>query len=394
MRAVPIGLVPQAIAVDQRTHRALVVVNGSLEGGSGRVDVFNTRNGALLRTVPVGIGPWAIAVDEQVAHAFVIDPGLNAAGHTVSMLDTGSGRTLRTISVPKDPIALAISERTARVFVAHQVNDTISVLDALSGTLLRTTRVGKSPMGIAIDEQTSRVFVSNQASHSVSMLDAATGAVVTTVLMSGGWPSSPLVDSPVGRVFVATQAIDTRGNPIGPSTLHVLDARSGAERTTFILSRNAGPVAVDERTGRVIIVQTPPTQPNGRGSLNGSVSLLDPRTGRIVHSTNIGTDIGTVVIDELRQHILVTSRDALSVLDARSGTILRTITTGGGTGNVALDQKTGIAFVSGEKVPNQDVFGWLRIRARQLFLPDNAHTVDQQALPTGIVDVVDTATHG
>ncbi len=83
------SLATPGVAVDPRTGQLLVTSQGpshavSLPGssvpvqvfdGPGSVDVLDGRNGALIRALPAGLTPGAIAVDERGGRAFVLDEG-------------------------------------------------------------------------------------------------------------------------------------------------------------------------------------------------------------------------------------------------------------------------------------------------------------------------------
>jgi DNA-binding beta-propeller fold protein YncE len=75
---------------------------------------------------------------------------------------------------------------------------------------------------------------------SVTMLDTAAGTVLHTTPLGPG-PEALAVDSRDGRVMV-----------VGNLVVSVLDAAGGALRGT-VSTQSAGPIAVDEGTGRVFI---------------------------------------------------------------------------------------------------------------------------------------------
>src|SRR5437763_16626290 len=97
----------RSVAVDGRTERAFVVVQGGydLHGnptGNGSVRVVDTRHGRVLRTVGVGLSPGAVAVDERTGRVFVANDG----ERSVSVLDTYSDTVLRTVRVGFGPLAM------------------------------------------------------------------------------------------------------------------------------------------------------------------------------------------------------------------------------------------------------------------------------------------------
>jgi DNA-binding beta-propeller fold protein YncE len=183
----------------------------------------------------------------------------------------------------------------------------VLVLDAASGRVLRTTDVGGNPGDAVVDRQSGRLFVLTSNSRGVGVLDARTGTLLRTVRV-GLYPQHAMVDEPAGRVVV------TAGD--------------------------------------------------------GSVSMLDARTGRLRHRTVLstigpGTSPGLLAVDGSRGRVLVAtpgdaSGDTVTVLDERSGTVLRTVPVGGVAVAIAMDQRSGHAFVIGEDtiVRVSDAWSW------------------------------------
>jgi YVTN family beta-propeller protein len=91
VRTVRVGRGPVALAVDVRTNRVFVSCRG-VSGGTpswfrrrlvvpamGQVRVLDARTGALLSTAAVGAGPVAVAVDERTGRAIVASAGGSVA---------------------------------------------------------------------------------------------------------------------------------------------------------------------------------------------------------------------------------------------------------------------------------------------------------------------------
>jgi YVTN family beta-propeller protein len=97
------------------------------------------------------------------------------------------------------------------------------------------------------------------------------------------------VDTRTGRVFVVNT---------GDGTVSVLDARSGAFLRTVTIGPNPSAMAVDERTGRVFVTLAGPMSPDGVFMSAGSVRVLDARSGSILHTVTVGPDPRAVAVDE------------------------------------------------------------------------------------------------
>src|SRR5262249_10653831 len=100
----------------------------------------------------------------------------------------------------------------------------------------------------------------------VSVLDARSGALLRTIPVGpgpAGWNPGPLaVDERTGRVFVAMKGVfvpsrlDPQAPPLftGAGTLDVLDATSGDVLSTVRLGVAPVSVTLDTRTGRAVVV--------------------------------------------------------------------------------------------------------------------------------------------
>jgi DNA-binding beta-propeller fold protein YncE len=363
VRTIAVGRNPLAVAVDERIGRAFVLNNA---GNS--VSMLETATGTLLRTVAVGRDPLALAVDERTGHVFVakndlglqdqLSLALNCCPHgkgSVTVLDARSGAIQRTVRVGLSPLAIAVDERVGRAFVVSYGSDTrtgrLSMLDTHSGAVVRTVTVGLLPQGVAVDERTGRVFVAGEDGSGlgdVSVLDVMSGRLVRSVTV-GQAPGPIAVDQRTGRAFVLNQNSDS---------VSVLDTHSGALVHTTNPGRDLFDLAVDEQTGRVFVANGSNVQVNGRLSVpDGSVSILDATSGRLVRRVTVGVLPTAVAVDPRSGRVFVANKGpvdgnlvplgngTVTVLDERSGAVLRTSGVGTYPTAIAVDERAGRAFV-------------------------------------------------
>ena len=261
LHTVATGADPDGVAVDVRRARVFVADHDQNALGSGArvmsgpaahsgyVAVLDARSGRVLSTIPVGADPDAVAVDQQSGAVFVITEDTS-----VSILDVRHRTVVSTTVLSQDLRALAVDARTHRVFVVNDLKGTVSVLDARSGANVRTVAVGPRPNAIAVDERRGRVYIVNNGDNSLSILDAHSGTPLQTVPV-GQNPDAVAVDERKGRLYVASEvATDAAGNPMGPGSVEVLDARSGQIVRTMAVGVAPSAIAVDERTGDAFVV--------------------------------------------------------------------------------------------------------------------------------------------
>jgi DNA-binding beta-propeller fold protein YncE len=296
-------LYPGGLAVDALTDRVFVA-------NSDSVSMLDAHTGVLLRTITVGgflgvgvMGAYpGVMADTRTGRIFVTDSeGVPGAMRTlVRVLDGRSGRVLRRI-VGHGGL-LAIMARTGCVVIGEGAG--VSVLDGWTGRTLRSGVVRSLVDSLMVDEQTGRLFNVNRMTGMVSTLDARTLRTVRTVRVGRGatelWlagvkqflgPGVPLVDERTNRVFIP----DTRDG-----TVNILDARSGALLRTITVGSgpagwNPGPLAVDERTGRVLMAVKGtfvPSWPNPQAlplfTGAGSVDVLDGTSGDVLSTVPLG----------------------------------------------------------------------------------------------------------
>lgn len=382
---VAVGVVPEAVAVDPRTHHVFVA-----NWGDNTVSMLDADSGRVVRVAAVGHTPSAVVVDGRAAHAFV----LNSNPGSVSVLDTLRGVVLRTLPFPGLSDA-AVDERTGHVFVLDSPDGVYGravLLDARSGTVLHTATLGKSAGSVAIDSRTQRAFIPSSDYGTVSVLDTVTGRVVRTVGV-GALPYAVAVDEATSRAFVINNL---------DQSVSVLDARSGAVLHTVAVGRNPQTLAVDTRRGYVLVVNEDA----------GTVSVLDARTGAVRRTVAVGAvrprllcNLIDVLVDEHSGHAFVlnggaagsrffTTNGSMSVLDPASGRVLRTIPVGHGPTTMAVDERTARVFVvnsgpAGQR-GGQDLWGWVPTSVRR-WVPWLPGPSPSTIIAAGTVTVLDTA---
>lgn len=314
LRTIPVGLYPIAVAVDERSQRVFVAGSVSDVTQPGSLSVIDARSGRVVRTVAVGRNPVAVVVDAPANRAFVIDAGDedSAATGDVTMLDATSGARLGAIDAAH-PQAGAVDAQSGRVFIADAA--LALVCDAATGRLLQTILTQGAPRSVAVDERTRHAFVVT-ARGSVLMLDAASGTTVRTFTLGDTMSLSGVaVDPATGHVFVT--GFDTASYA---GQVLILDAATGARLGRVAVGPDPTSVAV--AGDRVLVVHS--RFGNGAVYGDGSVSILDARSGRVLHAVDV-TDPWGMAVDGRRGLAYITDEDnAVHVLDLRSGAVMRT----------------------------------------------------------------------
>jgi DNA-binding beta-propeller fold protein YncE len=329
--------------------------------GSSSVSILDAATGRLLRTTPADVAVHGAVVDPESWRAFVSAYDLHDEG--IGVLRAATRRSLPLSEIPGRPIAVASDARAHRAIIVSEVDEpgtAVSVYDTASGRFIQDFDIGSvfGRRSLAVDERTGRAFI---ATMSLAANTGLSGSVI------------------------------------------VLDTHTGSLLHTVALPYAPGALAVDAQDGRVFVSSLGLTNPSApQRTRTGTVSMLDARTGALLHSSTVGAAPGPLAVDARHHHILALTAGPLDasgnangpgtivVLDGRSGAVLRTIAAGMAPGDIAVDERANRALVLnfGGTVRSPDPWGWLPQGLRRLaaFLPGaGTHTV------RGSVIVLDTA---
>ncbi len=219
------------------------VIAGHLHGSA--VSVVDAINGRIIATLPLGpaLPPGGIAavpniaIDARVHRAYASVPDTGA----VTTIDLQGARVLRTVQVGVDAATPLVDERTGRVVVASL--GAVSVLDARSGALVRTTfstqTIAHYP--VAVDERSGLIYVAGFNGRTVDAFDGTSGRFRRGTFVPGA-PEAIAVDDATGRVLVVVghQSASSGGPGAGATTLCALDGATGRLRRVLPLSVSTG----------------------------------------------------------------------------------------------------------------------------------------------------------
>ncbi len=272
--------------------------------------------------------------------------GVLGGGLTAWRTLTATDTLLRIIplTAPSAPGDILVDERAGRALINGDApggldRSALTLLDTRSGDIVRTIRLTNAArLSVAIASRAGRIVVLDAGSRyntwgtTVRLLDERSGALVRTTTV-GLDPLAVAVDERAARVFVAsTGPTDRYANARGAGTVSMLDARSGALLHTAKVGLRPQEMVTDERTGRLFVA-------NYAGA---SVSVLDTRTGAVIATTRAGINPTSIAVDDLTGRVFVAAEGSniVSMLDARTGALLRIIATGFPTA-LAVDRAAG-----------------------------------------------------
>jgi len=362
-RTTTISPYPMAAAIDARAGRGFVAHQ------DGTVDVLDISNGALLRKVRVGQFGYStsdIAVSDGTNRVFIACAGTTGQGATVAMLDARSGRVLRTTTVGVGVHDVVVDAPRGQVFVATFKG--VSALDARTGAVRHTYALGTVVQRIALDAGTAHLFAATEGTGKYGLIpitggagalvtmDARTGKLLHATAV-GREPGAMAVDARAGRVVVVS-AIDR--------TASVLDAGTGRVVRTVKIDGQPEGVAVDDRSGHALVAAMGFVNNMGRFTSPSSVTMLDTRSGNVARVVALDrSPLWSIVADAGHGRAYLPGAPTI-VLDTRSGARIGAIDDLFGI--PAIDPDTGRAVVAspGGMAPARDPWGWLPGPLRRL----------------------------
>jgi DNA-binding beta-propeller fold protein YncE len=251
---------------------------------------------------------------------------------------------LRTVPVPGGYVAMVVDERAGRLVVSSggaAPHGIVSILDTRTGAVLARRAVSLREAGIdccllrlAIDGQSGHVFVGSAGDNRLLMLDVRSGALLQTVALPGLFMAAA-VDERAGRVLV----LDRSG-------VSMLDSRGGRVLRRFPLRTRIDPLlpmglGVDDAAGHAIFT--------GFGDTRAFV--VDTRRGRLQGVGAAGSNPQSIVVDRRTGRVFALdygisgAGSTVRVLDARTGALLSRTAVGETPIAGAVDERTGRVFV-------------------------------------------------
>ena len=281
-----------ASSLDERRGRlvAATLLSPTMDGlaQDRGIALFDTRSGRLLHLATLPPEPalrhpgWptapslncSVAINESVGRAFIF-----STGGSVAVFDTVTGQLIDTHRLPAALRAAQIDERSGRIFaisnngaplchgifledLATPASKYVVMLDAHTGKALRTISLPIIPTDLGVDAAMNRVIVTGDLDSRVAFIDARTGRLIKLVAVNTTNASVPsrlvAVDRRRHRLIIASTGVMTDGPH---TTLSVLDIRKATVLRTISVDGFAESIAIDERSGHIVILAISSGQP-------------------------------------------------------------------------------------------------------------------------------------
>jgi len=282
----PVGMQPDAIAVDASSH-AVYVANT----GSNTVSVLDGATAQVTATIPVGKQPAGLAGDPSLQTLYVT----NGKDGTLSVVDTATNRVTATVAVGRFPGAVAVDPVTHDVYVAAYdalgFDGIITHLDGHGHQVLATKVIGLdvNVAALAVDPGTHVLYVGEMPRDSPPELAALDGATLSAMARVdlGGLGLDVAVDPSTHGVSVTSGDFLTMIDGTSLQTLQQRPVLVPAPHSSTTFSLDQG-VAVDPSTQTVYVVQV---GSDGQTITDSLVSFA-PATHRVIAEATLATQPG------------------------------------------------------------------------------------------------------
>lgn len=289
---IPVGNRPRGLRASRDGRTLYVALSGSPKAGPGvdvstlppadrtadGIGVVDLEKRALVRTIPSGQDPEGI--DLVGDHLLVVSNEETAEASIVDLV----AREVRTrVPVGGEPEGVATAPDGA-VWITSEADHHVTVIDPLRGSVVSRIATGQRPRWIAFTPDGAYGLITGESDGSVTVVDARERAEVRRIELprDGSGASGPrpvgIVVDPGGRhAYVATG----RGGSIA-----VIDIPSWrVSRVIENVGMRPWGLALT-RDGRLLTANGP----------SDDVSVIDPKTGRVVRRVRTGGSPWGVIV--------------------------------------------------------------------------------------------------
>ncbi len=121
---------------------------------------------SIIATIPVGQVPEGVAVNPNTNTIYVANNGSN----NVSVINGNTNQVIATIPVGQWPYGVAVNPNTNTIYVANNDSNNMSVINGNTDQVIATTPVGQWPVGVAVNRNTGILYVINSGNNTVDVI--------------------------------------------------------------------------------------------------------------------------------------------------------------------------------------------------------------------------------
>jgi len=316
--AVPPQAIAPRIALDAHAGRVFIPQD---RGGRWSVTMFDARDGHFVARVPIGGNPYAFAVDERTGRLVAtVSEDDNNPAHAIHALviDIRQARVVTDVrldTVSNEIPTLSVDDRTGQAYALSDAG--IDVFREIGVRSVSRLRIGATLSNLVIDTQQHLAFVPGDANAPyVRAIDLYTGReqyrFACQAFPSSDSDGSGAIDAVAGRIIYTDVGL------LQSEPLIVRDEKTGRLIARVQVGPHAHVVATDSVMGRVYVatqrVDTTYGSPIDEANfmpVPGAISVLDPHTGRIMGAIAVGFGPTRAVLDHRSHKLFILERGGL-----------------------------------------------------------------------------------
>lgn len=280
---------------------------------------------SVISTIPAPDGDYDyMSVDSAKQRLYV------ARAYGVMVVDLASGKvTPKLLDTGTWLSAVLLIPGTNSILSTVYDENRALLFDRSSGAIEARIPAGKGPDAALFEPNSKLAYVMNGESGDVSVIDTAAKKVVATVPV-GGKPEAAASDGH-GKVFV---------NIEDKADIAVLDVTSHKVIGRYALPGCEEPtgLAYDAKSGLLI-----------SACHNGKAKLIDAKSGADRGTVEIGRDADGAIFDETRRFVYIPCNDGTLTIfhldQAGRAASIASVKTASGARTAALDEKTGRIYL-------------------------------------------------
>jgi YVTN family beta-propeller protein len=343
------GSSPSIVAVNPNTNTIYVA-----SYDSSTVSVIDGTTNSLMGSINVGGAPSDVAVNPNTNTIYVAssDPDTFSVSGTVSVISGTTNRVVRNITMDgSSPTSVAVNPTTNTIYVASYDSNITSVIDGKTNRVVKNiTMDGSPPTSVAVNNATNTIYVASYDSSTVSVIDGTTtNRVVRNITMDSSPPSDVAVNPNTNTIYVASYDSSTVSVIDGTITngMRISGSTSGLESEEIAVLSRPSDVVVNPNTNTIYVVE----------SGSNTVSVISGTTNRVVDRIDVGSTPGYIAVNPNTNTIYVASSDldpytsfaengTVSVIDGTTNKVVRNITVGGDPTDIVVHPITNTIYVS------------------------------------------------
>src|SRR3989304_6363939 len=299
---------------------------------SGLIAAIFFPNPAYGLAIPVGVGPVYVAIDETTNTLYVVNQGSN----DVTVIDGDTNSVITTIPVGTSPSgAEFVGGSVNRLYVLNQGSSNISVIDPTTNTVIQTISGVATPIGQEFNPNSNRLYVGNGLANTVTVINVVTNTKLGEIPVEGINPTAMELNQVTEKLYVSNFGSDS----ISIIDIKILSPQSHTDVDQIPITDGVGHVGINQSNNTLYVPVFSSDQ----------VHVINASTNTITGSIIVGDSPRRAIFNADTKQVLVTSFDTntLSVIAASTNSVVAIVSVDNPFG-MNLNKVTNLIYVTNQ----------------------------------------------